>query len=604
MTIMKNTLLYGMLAAGLMLTTASCSDFLDPDASNYATTDEVFSDWTLAVDAHIDTYNFLLNGACRVNNSWLDAATDLAETSYATGGTRRSFNVGNYYSSDASDELTSVWESRFRGIRKCNQTITKLPSVPKASDITETRYHALQQRYIAEAHVLRAYFYWELFLRYGPLPIVTDVLDPNDMEQLLSYTKRPSVKELVVDFILKELDQYGPDLLSYDDGKTNEYAGELTQPMAEALYCKISMYMASPRYAAESGISWNDAETLYKCWILTYGDLEMDGFAQVYDKESGNYQLMVRNSSLTTPTQAYNSVWNFTPYTEGNTELIFYRNDVAVGWSSIYHDVDVANGGEGGCCPSQNLVDMYDMIDGSAPFTQYDVTGAPVYTGGKPTVNPASGYSDATMWSGRDPRMQATVLRHGNDFGDVTLDMRPGMNANPSGNANATPTGYYMRKFISEAILSNNHGGTSYRLWSIISYADMLMSWAECMNEVDYAGNKYNIDYVLDKVRHRGGIYGSVQERADLDNQTAMRNFIHKERTIELAFTENRWWDVRRWNCAAEALGRDIYGVDIQDDGTPVRKVAQSRVWSDKMYLYPIPEAEYWKTGIENNPGW
>jgi len=599
MAIMKNTLLYSILAAGTIFFASSCSDFLDPDASNNATTDEVYSDWTLAVNAHVDTYNFLRHGACRINNSWLDAATDLAETSYATGGVRRTFNVGNYYGADGAAELTTTWEHFYRGIRKCNQTITKLPDVPKAADITAERYEILKARYVAEAHILRAYFYWELFLRYGPVPIVEDVLDPNDVETLLSYTGRPSVKEYVVDFILKEIATYQSALLTYADGTTNEYAGELIQPMASAMYAKIMLYMASPRYASVSGITWNQAREAYLAFLNNWGTPLAD-----FGSGAGVYSLMQVSSSAPTYVDALTTVWMNTPYSGGNTEMIFYRNDVAVGWSAIANDVDVANGGNGGCCPSQNLIDMYDMADGSAPFTSYDVTGAPVYNGINPTVNTASGYSDQTMWENRDPRLNATVLYHGVFWGDYMLDVRKGMNANPTGNANATPTGYYLRKYIPASILSNNHGGTSYRLWCFISYADMLLGYAEILNELDFSGNYANICAVLDAVRSRAGITGSVADRADLMNQSAMRNFIHKERTVELAFTENRWWDLRRWNCATEALSRNIIGIEVASDGTISRKVAQKRIFSDNMYLYPIPETEYWKTGIENNPGW
>ena len=56
---------------------------------------------------------------------------------------------------------------------------------------------------------------------------------------------------------------------------------------------------------------------------------------------------------------------------------------------------------------------------------------------------------------------------------------------------------------------------------------------------------------------------------------------------------------------ADKALGRDIYGVDVASDGTITRKVAQSRVWQDKFYLYPIPEEEVWKIGQDfQNDGW
>lgn len=107
---MKKTIIYTafwLATAGIALT--SCEDifggFLDKQPSNELTEEEVFSQWTTTREFHFDTYNFLRHGACRINNSWMDAATDLAETSYASGGTRTSFNIGNYYASGAATEL-------------------------------------------------------------------------------------------------------------------------------------------------------------------------------------------------------------------------------------------------------------------------------------------------------------------------------------------------------------------------------------------------------------------------------------------------------------------------------------------------------------------
>ena len=134
-----------------------------------------------------------------------------------------------------------------------------------------------------------------------------------------------------------------------------------------------------------------------------------------------------------------------TQYTGNNNEVIFFRNDVAINWSGISSDTPVGEGGSGGNCPSQNLVDMYDMADGSSPFKQYDATGAPVYAPGSltPAINAESGYNDADMWANRDPRLSATVLYQGTPWGTMrdnsTIDVRPGMADNPTGNANATP---------------------------------------------------------------------------------------------------------------------------------------------------------------------
>jgi len=571
---------------------ASCSDFLDKQPSSDLTEDKTLADWNMFYYFHTDTYNFLRHGAACMNESWVDAATDLSETSFATGGARLSFNIGNYYSSAGYRELIDTWESRYRGIRKCNRVITQIDQVP--FDITKSQEdnEKLRRQTVAEARTFRAYFYWEMFLRFGPLPIITDVLDP-EKDMITPYLNRPSVKEYVVDFIIPELEDAYPDLLPYDEAWDANRIGRLSQPMVLALLSRIKLYMASPRYAAQSGITWQDAANASKLFIDTFGD-KFELFAEANHSGMENYTNAVLRE----------------PYAGQNHETIFFRNDQNIGWGQIAMDSPVGEGGRGGNCPSQNLVDMYDMVDGSAPFTSYDATGAPVYTNGRPTINAASGYQEGSsaMWANRDPRLAATVLYQGVEWGTMRpspyIDVIAGHADNPAGNANSTPTGYYMRKYIPQTVLSSNHGGSARRLWTIIRYAEILMNYAEALNEINYASNKAEVCGLLDQVRHRAGITGDVADRADLTSQEAMRNFIHKERTVEFAFEEHRPWDVRRWGVAVEALSRPIYGVEVKADGSVTRKVAQERVFEERMYLYPIPETESWKTNIENNPGW
>ena len=590
---MKKYSIFALALAMGAMTLTSCEDafgnFLDKQPSNELTKAEVLGSFTLLEQNHNDTYNFLLHGANRINNSWLDAATDLAESSIGTSGTRTSFNIGNYYGSGGAAELTSVWESRYRGIRKCNITINTLEAENadklRPADLSVELFQTRKANFIAEARFLRAYFYWELFLRYGPVPMVTTELDPNG-DLMTGYTERPDLKTFM-DFLFKEVKECEAGLKTYAETSDETYAGEVNQPTARALYVRMMLYMASPRYSAQSGVTWQQAADAAKDFLADYGD---------------NYRLETRTNG---GVAAYNNAWLLNSYADKNPEAIFFRNDVAIGWSGISTDTPVGEGGQGGLCPSQNLVDMYDMEDGSAPFTQYDATGAPVYVNGKPTVNAESGYTDQNMWKDRDPRLAASVLYQGSEWNGRAINVIYGQSDNPIGNQNVTPTGYYVRKYIPETILSNNHSGTAKRLWRIFTYSEILLSYAEALNEADYAGNKALVCNLLDQIRHRGGIIGNVANRADLNSQTAMRNFIHKERTIELAFEEHRWWDVRRWNVAGDALGRDIYGIDVAADGTITRKVAQQRKWQDKFDLYPIPEAEVWKIGQDfQNEGW
>lgn len=579
-------ILYSVLACCASATLlASCADFLDKQPSQELTGDEVFGDWTLMTQFHNDTYNFLRHGAGRINGSWLDAATDLAETSYS-GGVSTTFNIGNYYGGAGSSELVGTWEHYYRGIRKCNMMITRIDDVPRDPSYTPETHNNLKLNIASEARFLRAWFYWELFLRYGPVPIVNEVLDPNG-DLLTGYTTRPTVKEYVIDFILKELNECHAGLMTYETAKADATPkGRISQPMASALISRIMLYMASPRFSSASGVTWSQAAEAAFAFIDNYG-------------EGKAYSLM---TGASTTMENINDALLRLPY-ENNSEMIFYRNDTAIGWGAIANDTPVGEGGNGGMCPSQNLIDMYDMADGSSPFAAYDATGAPVYNGVTPAINPASGYSDAAMWTGRDGRLAASVLYHGATWNGLnTINVILGQRDNPIGNTNSTPTGYYLRKYIPQVILANNHTGSTRRLWTIIRYAEILLNHAEALNEVEGPGEE--VYKALDAIRRRAGIAGSVADRADLRTKEAMRNFIRKERTVELAFEEHRWWDVRRWNVAEQTLGRDIVGIDVAQNGTVTRKVATKRVFLPKMYLYPIPEGEYWKTGIENNPDW
>lgn len=587
---MKKTFIYtAFLLAVFGSLLSSCEDmfgdFLDKQPSNELTEEEVFSDWTTTMQFHYDTYNFLRHGAGRINDSWMDAATDLAHTSYASGGVRSSFNIGNYYASGGSSELTATWEHYYRAIRKCNMLLEHIDNVPKATDLSQEKYEIDKKNYKAESRFLRAYFYWEMFLRYGAIPLVTEVLDP-DGDLLTGYTTRPALNTYI-NWVVKELSDCEEDLM--DKPTDTDLKGRICKPMARAMVSRIKLYMASDRFRSESGITWQEAADAAKSFMDAYG---------------ADYGLYTVDSDFIT---RYTNAILKNAHTDSNNEIIFWRNDVAVGWDAISNDTPVGEGGNGGMCPSQNLVDMYDMANGLSPFAEYDATGAPKYNGtATPTINMNSGYSDSSPYSDRDPRFNATVLYNGVSWGTGIINVIKGQRDNPVGNANATPTGYYVRKYIPQNILDNNHTGTNYRNWIIMRYAEILLNYAEALNEAQGPGSE--VFDVLQQIRDRAGLTAKLSSRSDLQTKDALRNFIRKERTVELAFEDHRAWDVRRWNVAVEALARPVYGMDITRDGSGqfvfTRKVAAERTFSEKMYLYPIPETEVWKTNIENNPGW
>nr|WP_321452888.1 RagB/SusD family nutrient uptake outer membrane protein [uncultured Carboxylicivirga sp.] len=581
---MKNKIIYIATLLILSLSFGSCSDFLDRMPSNELEEEQVWESFENARDFHYDTYNFLRNGRSRINSSWLDAATDLAHTSYSRG-VRTSMNIGNYYAASGASELTATWEHYYRGIRKCNKFLENIDDVPLLDESQKAR----KANYIAESRFLRAYFYWELILRYGGVPIITESIDPSSDEILNRATEKESLEFVWNELnALKDADQVldGFVLRTDSDVQANEDHGTITRGANLALLSRVSLFLASPRYAEYDLVDWNTALGLSELSLSTLNEIY-----SLYQKDE-NFETEYHSAILE---RSY----------AGNPEPIFWRNDGQSNW--LPAESPIGFGGQGGLCPSQNLIDMYDMANGQSPFVNYDATGAPVYdVNGMPTINELSGYDDNHPYENRDPRLNQTVLHHGSTWWNRPIDVIEGGADNPRGNANSTKTGYYNKKYMDDRGTDYLQPGLNiYRNWIFIRYAELLLNYAEAFNEVNGPSNE--VFGALQQLRNRVGMTALLSERSDLQSQEALRNFIHKERTIELAFEEHRMWDVKRWNVAEEALSRPIYGVEVTTEGDQTvysRKLVQQRVFEKHMYLYPIPQEEIWKTGWDNNEGW
>lgn len=90
-------------------------------------------------------------------------------------------------------------------------------------------------------------------------------------------------------------------------------------------------------------------------------------------------------------------------------------------------------GGKGGNCPTQNLVDAYDMLNG------------------KSIGEDGSGYDEKNPYQDRDPRLEATVAVNGAQWptysGAAKIEtFQGGINGEPL--TGATPTGYYLKNFV------------------------------------------------------------------------------------------------------------------------------------------------------------
>jgi hypothetical protein len=96
----------------------------------------------------------------------------------------------------------------------------------------------------------------------------------------------------------------------------------------------------------------------------------------------------------------------------------------------------------------------------------------------------------------------------------------------------------------------------------ILRYTDILMMYAEVLNEESYTPNGDAFD-ILNNVRERAGLTPLTSE--DLPDQISFRNAIIKERAVEFAFEGLRWPDLIRWGIAKQVM--DEFFMDSSEGG-------------------------------------
>ena len=550
------------MAVGSAFTLCSCNDFLDREEDSFIDKTATFDSYNRTKQYLTYAYSLLPEGLNRFSGgALLGAATDDACFAIESSNIQQ-FNNGSW---NALSNPDNVWDRYFAGIAKCctllensNHVNLDISRLDPAKRVEYENNLKDIRMWRAEAHFLRAYFNFELLKRYGPIPIIKSTLDIN---KDYSDTPRPTMKE-VVEFIANDCDMAADSLELTPWRNMNDAFGRATKGAALALKSRLLLYAASPLY-----VDFGDIDEANKPSDATLWKAAADAAKAVIDL----------NQYALAP--AYDDLFK---NDFQNKEYIFVRRYPS---NSDFEksNFPVSYGGKGGTNPSQNLIDDYEMLDGTA-FDWNDPVKA------------------AHPFENRDERLLATVLMNGVLFKDKRVATYPG-GADATPNPNATKTGYYLRKFLNENVNIQTGGGSDGHVVPLFRLAEIYLNYAEALNEYDPTNP--DIAVYLNKIRERV----SLPDVPSGLTQEQMRTLIHHERRVELAFEEHRFWDVRRWKVASSTLGAPVKGVKItQDDAgnftySPVQ--VEQRVFQPKMYWYPIPQSEVLKLHHwEQNKGW
>ena len=553
--------IYISAAISIAFTLSSCNGFLDREEDSFIDKTATFDSYNRTKQYLTYAYTLLPDGLNRFSReAMLASATDDAEFAIESAEIQQ-FNNGSWNALNNPDD---VWNRYYSGISKCctlledtnhvNLDISRLDpdkQVEYANSLKDIRM------WRAEARFLRAYFHFELLKRYGPIPIVTSTLSINGNYE---NTPRPTMKE-VVDFIAKECDIAADTLELTPWRNVNDAFGRATKGAALALKSRLLLYAASPLY-----VDFGDTNEANKPTDVALWKSAADAAKAVIDLNQ--YELASSYADL------FKNDFQ-------NKEYIFVRRYAA---NSDFEksNFPVSFGGKGGTNPSQNLVDDYEMLDGT-PFDWNDPAKA------------------AQPFENRDARLGATILMNMAPFKGKKVATYPeGADASP--NPNATKTGYYLRKFLNEDVNIQTGGSSSGHVVPLFRLAEIYLNYVEALNECDPTNP--DIALYLNKVRNRASL-----PNVSALSQEQMRAVVQHERRVELAFEEHRSWDVRRWKIASSTLGTPLMGVQIERKPLggytymPVK--VEQRVFQPKMYWYPIPQSEVLKLKQwKQNNGW
>lgn len=453
--------------------------------------------------------------------------------------------------------LGTFWGRSYRSIREVNYALQKIDEV----EMSESG----KARLTAELKFIRAFRYHDLIRNYGEVVLMGDrVSELGDDFTDPELFERTPIQESI-NYVVGELNEAAEGLPLHNSGNWEE--GRATQGAALALKSRLLLYAASPLYDNDN----SDPQKWQRAADAAQDVMDLG----IYSLYQGGYgELFLTEGS--------------------NSEYIFARY---YNINERHTALEIANGpngygGWGGQVPLQNLVDDYEMADGSE-FNWDDPSEA------------------NAPYENRDPRFYESILFNGAEYrGREVETFTPGGLDSQDGpdNWNTSKTGYYLRKFINEDLpIQNPWEVAGTQNWIYFRYAEILLNYAEAQNEA--LGPDESVYEAVNQIRNRNGV--EMPPLPSGLSQDEMREAIRQERRIELAFEEHRFYDVRRWKIAMETENEPAYGINIRkrEDGSLSyeRKIAlEGRSFQEQHYWLPIPRQEIQASDgqLEQNPGY
>lgn len=614
---------------------ASCVDeikfgdgFLEKAPGVAITQDSIFGKAEYARRFLWETYSGLYYGLPsywdevedKMNTSMFECLSDCYQSHNSWDGPNRYYYSGSYVAATEDDEGSSS-ETRFNFTKEgVWETVRAswlfIENVDRVPDMDADE----KERLKAEAKVIIASRYFDMFRHFGGLPLVKQSFDA-----LEDYMVPRATVEETVNF-MANLCTEAARVLPWDltnDGESN-WQGRMTSAAAMGLKCKILLFAASPLFNDSKPYCTDEPQEAVSSHMVWYGSYKpelwkdcLNACEEFFEelKNKGHYALVMANG---TSCEDYRKAFNKAYFLRESTELLISTrvlNYYAGDWDYLWTDWVTY----GGFTPTFEYMEMFGMSDG----TPFDYESAVAQNN---LFFEDNNYDKPT----RDPRLYESILVNGAKYNGRAVELWAGGRDNASDTSTESgeyATGFGLYKFYKEGYNSLYY---EYLEWPYLRLAELHLIYAEALLKNDRIPEA--IDQV-DIIRNRVGLKGLEESNPNknMSNPAVLMEAILNERACELGLEDVRFFDMIR-NKRADLFERPLHGLLIEradggkgswsdkaeaDRGPFPTKFAYSkfplanpsRAWwngfDSKWYLSAFPVVEINKGyGLVQNPGW
>ncbi|MFS2186181.1 RagB/SusD family nutrient uptake outer membrane protein [Mucilaginibacter sp. Mucisp84] len=629
-----------ILMAFFCMTGVSCKKYLDVAPDNVGTLDYAFRNRNEAESYLFSCYSTMQ----QLNNVIYNAGfTTSAEIIYPNNLTanffdQSGFNLIRGVQSTGSPVL-NYWGGSvgnvniFQGLRRCN---TMLENIDKPIDLTEPE----KKRWIAEVKFLKAFYHYYLIRMYGPV-IIIDKSFPIDAPADSLKRKRSSIDESFA-YVVSQLDAAIPDLPLTIENQTKEF-GRITRFIAMSVKAEVLATAASPLFNGNpdyAGIKDRSGKSLFSA---SYDGTKWKAAADAAKAAITECEARGLHLNTTPPTTAVNSA------SDEVKQLLTLQSSVTGKWEQnpeLIWALNYGFGYQGFVIPklTSDAVSMANTYPSNwaVPIAEaelfYTKQGVPInedktfdYAG---RFTPKAGddankhyikqgYETAQVNLGREPRYYASLAFDGSVWfgnGKVNESDAPYVQARgifatagPKSSNSTNITGIWPKKLANyQTVMDKTFDVVNFQL-PIIRLSGLYLLYAEALNEAE--GPSAEVYKYIDMVRARAGLQG-VQASwtaystnpGKAAGKDGLRQIIHQERRIELAFEGQIGWDLRRWKELQEVLSKPLQGWNINEGNSAAYyrpNTVLIPVFGVKDYLFPIATQDIIiNENLVQNPYW